>query len=140
MPSENESVAIMIPSDGAVDTGRGKNVHLNKKSLPPKPALISIDQLLSPDLLQALRFDEEMSLMNPRPPPPFCCKEMSGGLALSRPFHNARLSELIKPTMNHLLSAPACKLGFASSVFRAWPGGREARWTTSTFAGDVCQM
>lgn len=64
----------MIPSDSSLDTRRGENVHLNKKSLPSNPALISADQL-SPDLLQAVRFDEEISLMNllfggkNRPPP-----------------------------------------------------------------------
>lgn len=56
-------MAFMIPSDSSLDTRRRENVHLNKKLLPSNPALISADQL-SPDLLQAVRFDEEISLMN----------------------------------------------------------------------------
>lgn len=108
----------MIPSDSSLDTRRGENVHLNKKSLPSNPALISADQL-SPDLLQAVRFDEAISLMNllfggKKTPPnafqtsPFFVVRRWAGLGLGPPLHNARLSELIKQKMNHRLCRCLC--------------------------------
>lgn len=143
----------MIPSDSSLDTRRGENVHLNKKSLPSNPALISADQLL-PDLLQAVRFDEEISLMNllfggekplpntHSPPnlPLFCCKEMSRAWPWAAPSQCTFVWAHKAKDESSLVSVSVCKLGFVSLAFRACPGGQEACWTTSTFTWAVYQI
>lgn len=61
--------------------------------------------------------------LTPPPPklPPLAVRRRAGP-GREPPLHNARLSDLIKPKMNHLESVPPCKPGICVFVVSSLPG------------------